>query len=141
MNPRKVGHLPAQAEVEAQETFQTQALEPRWAEAQAGQRRVFFMAAAHFVFAPFLGVGWCGARLFVKAPRGRQRVNVRAALDATTPELFTVTNLTSITSVTVCEWLRLLASAHPGVPLTIVLDNARICRKFSPQELSAMLLN
>jgi transposase len=29
MNPRKVGHLAAQAEVEAQEPFKTQALEPR----------------------------------------------------------------------------------------------------------------
>jgi transposase len=86
------------------------------------------MAAAPLGLAPFLGVVWCFARLFVKAPSGRQRVNVLAALDATTHELFTVTTLTSLTSVTVGELLRLLASAHPGVPLTLVLENARYQR-------------
>ena len=32
---------------------------------------------------------------------------------------------TYITATTVCELLRLLASQHPGVPITLVLDNAR----------------
>jgi len=45
-------------------------LEPRLAEAQAGQRAVFFVDAAHFVLATFLGWMWCKARLFVKAARG-----------------------------------------------------------------------
>jgi transposase len=128
MKPRKVGQIPAKADVEAQEAFKTAELEPRLQEAQVGQRLVFFLDAAHFVFAPFLGVVWCFARLFVKAPCGRQRVNVLAALNATTRELFTVHNLTYITSATVCELLRVLAGAHPGVPLTIVLDNARYQR-------------
>ena len=105
-----------------------QELEPRLEEAQAGHRLVFFMDAAHFVFAPFLGVVWCFERLFVKAPSGRQRVNVLAALNATTREIFTVHNLTYITSATVCELLRVVAGAYPGVPLTIVLDNARYQR-------------
>ena len=139
MKPRKVGQIPAKADVEAQETFKTQALEPRLAQAQAGQRRVFFMDAAHFVFAPFLGMVWCFTRLFVKAPSGRQRVNVLAALDATTHDLFTVTNLTYITSVTVCELLRLLACAHPGLPLTVVLDNARYQRCHLVQTLARSL--
>jgi transposase len=125
MNPRKVGPLAAKAEVEAQETVKTQALEPRLAEAPAGQRRVFFLAAAPLGLAPFLGVVWCFARLFVKAPSGRQRVHGLAARATTTPELCTVTNLTSIPSVTVGEVLRRLASAPPGVPLTIGLENAR----------------
>ena len=139
MKPRKVGQIPAKADVAAQETFKTQALEPRLAEAQAGHRLVFFMAAAHFVFAPFLGVVWCFARLFVKAPSGRQRVNVLAALNATTRTLFTVTNLTSITSATVCELLRLVADAHPGLPLTVVLDNARYQRCQLVQRLAQSL--
>jgi transposase len=139
MKPRKVGQIPAKADVEAQETFKTQELEPRLAQAQAGQRRVFFMDAAHFVFAPFLGVVWCFTRLFVKAPSGRQRVNVLAALDATTHELFTVTNLTYVTAVTVCELLRLLAGTHPVIPLTIVLDNARYQRCHLVQTLAQSL--
>ena len=86
------------------------------------------MDAAHFVFAPFLGMVWCVTRLFVKAPSGRQRLNVLAALNARTREVFTVQNLTYITAETVCELLRLLAGAHPGIPITIILDNARYQR-------------
>lgn len=139
MQPRKVGQIPAKADVTAQEDFKTGQLEPRLEEAKAGQRLVFFMDAAHFVFAPFLGWVWCFERLFVKAPSGRQRFNVLAALNATTREIFTVTNLTYITSGTVCELLRLLAGAHPGVPITIVLDNARYQRCALVQGLAPQL--
>jgi transposase len=97
-------------------------------EAGAGQRAVFFIDAAHFVFAPFLGIVWCFQRLFVKAPSGRQRVNVLAALNAITHEVLTVQNLTYITAETVCELLRLLANAQPGIPVTVILDNARYQR-------------
>jgi DDE superfamily endonuclease len=86
------------------------------------------MDAAHCVFAPVLGMIWCFTRLFVKAPAGRQRLNVLAAVNATTHELFTVAKLTDITAETVCELLRLLASAYQGLPITIMLDNARYQR-------------
>ncbi len=78
---------------------------------------------------------WC----FEQAPSGRQRLNVLAALNATTREICTVSNLTSITSATVCELLRLLAGAHPGVSLTIVLDNARYQRCALVQSLAQRL--
>ena len=139
MKPRKVGQIPAKADVAAQEAFKTEQLEPRLEEAKSGQRVVFFMDAAHFVFAPFLGLMWCFERLFVKAPSGRQRLNVLAALNATTREIWSVRNLTSITSETVCELLRLLAGAHPGMPLTIVLDNARYQRCALVQSLAQRL--
>lgn len=139
MKPRKVGQIPAKADVVAQETFKTAELEPRLEEAKTGQRVVFFMDAAHFVFAPFLGLVWCFERLFVKAPSGRQRLNVLAALNATTRELFSVQNLTYITSETVCELLRLLAGAYPGMPMTIVLDNARYQRCTLVQSLARSL--
>jgi transposase len=86
------------------------------------------MDAAHFVFAPFLGMVWCFTRLFVKAPSGRQRLNVLAAVDAITHELFTIENLTYITAETVCELLRRLAGAYQGLAITIILDNARYQR-------------
>jgi transposase len=95
--------------------------------------------AAHFVFAPFLGILWCVQRLFVKAPSGRQRFNVLAALHATSHELFTVTNLTYITATTVCELLHLLAEASLGLPITVVLDNARYQRCALVQTLAATL--
>jgi transposase len=56
MKPRKGGQMPAKADVLAQEAFKTVHLEPRLAEAKAGQRVVFFLDAAHFVFAPFCSV-------------------------------------------------------------------------------------
>jgi transposase len=86
------------------------------------------MDAAHVVFAPFLGRLWSFTRLFVKAPSGRQRLNVLATVNAITHELFTVENLTYITAETVCDLLRLLASAYQGLPITIILDNARYQR-------------
>jgi transposase len=91
------------------------------------------------VFAPFLGILWCVQRLFVKAPSGRQRFNVLAALHATSHELFTVTNLTYITATTVCELLHLLAGAYAGLPLTVVLDNARYQRCTLVQTLATTL--
>jgi transposase len=139
MQPRKVGQIPAKADVTAQEECKTGQREPRLEEAKAGQRLVCFMEAAHVVFAPLLGWVWCFERLFVKAPSGRQRFNVLAALHATTRDRFTVTNLTYITSETVCELLRLLASAHPGIPITIVLDNARYQRCALVQSLAQRL--
>ena len=99
-------------------------MEPRLAEAQAGQRVVLFMDAAHFVFAPFLGMVWCFARLFVKAPSGRQRLNVLAALNAITHELDTVENLTYITAETVCALWRRVAGAQAGLPIRLIVDKA-----------------
>jgi hypothetical protein len=52
-------------------------------------------------------------------------LNVLAAVDGISHELFTVENLTYMTAETVCELLRLIAGAHPGIPITICLDNAR----------------
>lgn len=125
MKCRKVGVIPAKADGVAQEAFKTTKREPRLEEAQAGQRAVFFVDAAHFVLAPFLGMLWCFACLFIRAPAGRQRFNVLAALNAITHELFMVTNDTYITATTVCELLHQLAAQRLGIPITLVLDNAR----------------
>ena len=122
---RKVGMLPAKADVDVQETFKTTELEPRLEEAKAGQRAVFFVDAAHFVLAPLLGRLWGFARVFIRAPAGRQRFTVLGALNAITHELVMVTNDTYITASTVAELLCQLAARHLGVPITRVLDNAR----------------
>jgi transposase len=139
MKCRKVGVIPAKADVAAQETFKTTALEPRLAEAQAGQRAVFFVDAAHFVLAPFLGMLWSFVRVFIRAPAGRQRFNVLAALNALTHELVMVTNDTYITATTACELLHALAAQHVGVPITLVLDNARYQKCRIVAELAASL--
>jgi len=103
-------------------------LEPRFAEAQAGKRTVFFVDAAPCVFGAFLGYLWCFARCWVKAPSGRQRLNVLGALHAITSEVIPVTHLTSINSESVCQWLGKLRALGLQVPMTLVLDNARYQR-------------
>ncbi len=72
--------IPAKADPAVQDAYLDTELEPRLTEAQTGQRAVFFVDAAHFVLAPFLGFLGSVARLFIQAPCGRQRFNVLAAL-------------------------------------------------------------
>jgi transposase len=128
MKPRKMAAIPAKADPQVQQEFLKQKLLPTLEQAIAGQRAVFFVDASHFVLAPFLGIVWCFARLFIKAPSGRQRFNVLGALNAITKELTTVCNDSYITAQQVCQLLDKLAAQHVGVPITIVLDNARYQR-------------
>lgn len=139
LKPRKVGMIPAKADPKVQEKFVNEELAPRIAEAQTGNRTLFFVDAAHFVLAPFLGFLWSFTRLFIKAPAGRQRFNVLGALNALTHELITVTNSSYINSDSVCELLLKIAEASTGVPITVVLDNARYQRCKKVQEYAASL--
>ncbi|MEA3288350.1 MAG: IS630 family transposase, partial [Candidatus Marinimicrobia bacterium] len=125
MAPRKVGMIPAKADIEEQERFITEELEPRLEEAKSGKRVVFFVDAAHFVLAPFLGILWSFKRLFIKAPAGRKRFNVLGALNATTHELITVTNDTYINAQSFCDLLWRISRLDDKVPITLILDNAR----------------
>jgi transposase len=86
---------------------------------------VFFVDAAHFVVAAFLGWLWCRARMFVRGASGRQRYNVLGALNAVSHELVRVTNHTYITAETVCDLLRQIAAMGSKTPITLVMDNAR----------------
>lgn len=77
----------------------------------------------------FLGYLWSFTRIFIKAPSGRQRFNVLGAINAITKELVLVTNTSYITSIQICEMLvKIALRATAGVPITIVLDNARYQR-------------
>ena len=125
LRPRKVGMLPAKADADRQEEFLEKKLNPVLDEAKDDERKVFFVDAAHFVLAPFLGFLWSINRLFIKAPAGRKRFNVLGALDAITHELVTVTNDTYINAQSVCDLLWKLHQLHPNMPITLVLDNAR----------------
>lgn len=136
---RKVGMIPAKVDVAVQEDFQKNHLEPRLTEAKAGKRAVFFVDAAHFVLAPFLGWLWCVTRLFLKAPSGRQRLNVLAALNVVTHELVMVTNHDYVNAQTVGELLQQLSQLSLLVPLTLVLDNARYQKCHAVQELADRL--
>lgn len=120
--------LPAKADPDAQARYLGDELEPRVAQARAGQRAGFCVDAAHLVLAPVLGFLWSLPRIFLRAPAGRQRFNVLGALTAITHELLTVTTDTYITATEVCTLLRSRAALNLGLPLTVVLDNARYQR-------------
>ena len=100
-------------------------MQPRLDQAAAGLRTVFFVDAAHFVLAPFLGFLWSFTRVFIKAPAGRKRFNVLGALNAVTHELIAVQNDTYINAQTVCDLLVRIAKSAGEMPITLVLDNAR----------------
>ena len=116
---------PRPENLDEQDTFQHQELEPRLAEAQAGHRTVLFMDAAHFVQGAVLGMLWCFVRLFIASPSGRRRFNVLGALNAVTKEVLTFTNETYITAESVCQLLTQIAAHYAGTAITVVLDNAR----------------
>lgn len=89
---------------------------------------MFFVDAAHFVLASFLGWLWCASRVFIRAASGRQRYNVLGAFNAVSHELIQVSNTSYITAETVCQLLRKIAASGLGIPITLVLDNARYQR-------------
>lgn len=95
--------------------------------------------ASHFVLASFLGWIWCFARMHVKAASGRQRYNVLGALNAVTHELITEINTTYINALSICALLRKIASAGVGLPITLVLDNARYQKCALVQDLAKEL--
>src|SRR3954466_6827075 len=112
--------------VKAQAKFLEDELEPRLEEARQGRRRLYFVDASHFVFATLLGVVWCWARQAIRAASGRKRYNVLAALDGVSHKLICVSNHSCINADSVCLLLRAVAEAAlPGLPITLVLDNAR----------------
>src|SRR5271165_2239677 len=127
---RKVSAIPVPPKKTIEEHAKEQArflkdeLEPALEEARAGRAALFFVDAAHFVWAPFLGCLWCLARLFVRSATGRRRYNVLGALNAVTHQLIRVTNEGYINAQSVCTLLRKLAGAGLQVPITVVLDNA-----------------
>jgi transposase len=141
---RKVGYVPGKApnpdKQAEQAAFKTEQLEPRLTEAEAGQRVVLFMDAAHFVHRAFLGYIWCFTRLFVPSPSGRKRFNVLGAVDAVSKEVLTFTNETYINAAVVCLFLLHIAQQYdPKMPITIVLDNARYQKCYLVQSCAAAL--
>jgi transposase len=122
---RKLGMIPAKADADVQREFLDEKLWPRLRQARRLRRVVCFVDAAHFVHGPYLGYLWCFVRLLMRGPSGRKRFNVLGAIDAITHELTTVCNDTVVNAGTVCELLRTLAARYVGLPLTLVLDNAR----------------
>jgi len=139
MYRRKVGMVPSKSDPDKQEEFINNKLQPVLDDASAGKRQVYFVDAAHFVLAPFLGFLWSFTRFFIKAPAGRKRFNVLGALNAITHEVVTITNDTYIDAVSVCALLRKIAALNIGIAVTLVLDNARYQKCHIVTELAELL--
>lgn len=123
---RKVKQIPDKLDIEKQETFKHEELEPLIEQARNKDIHLVFGDAAHFVLRPFLGFLYCFTALFVKASAGRKRYNVLGALDAITKELTIFTNFTYINSLSICALLdQLKAHYADGLPIYLIVDNAR----------------
>ena len=122
---RKLGMIPAKADAAEQRRYLDERLWPRLRQARRLRRVVCFVEAARFVHGPYLGYLWCFVRLLMRGPSGRKRLDVLGAIDAVTHELTTVCNDSVINAEAFCELLRKLAARYVGLPLTLVLDNAR----------------
>lgn len=125
---RKTGVIPGKADPQLQFDFFTTELSPRLEQAAKGERKVFFVDAAHFVLGSFLGMIWCFGRIFIKSGCGRQRYSVLGALDSHSKEVITVRSVGNINAESVCQLIDSIRHAHPGQNVTLVMDNARYQR-------------
>ena len=124
-NRRKVKQIPDKLDVEKQEEFKTETLEPLIEKAKNNEIHLFFVDAAHFVLRPFLGFLYCLTTLYVKTSAGRKRYNVLGALNAITKEITTFTNCSYINSFSVCQLMDRLKAKYIDLPVYLVMDNAR----------------
>lgn len=126
----KTGQIPSKANPIKQKEFLENDLEPKLAKAKAGEQKIFFVDASHFVMGVFLTCLWSISRIFVRASSGRQRFNVLGALDPFSQELITISNDSYINSDSVCDLLRKIHEKYKSISITItmVMDNARYQR-------------
>ena len=125
MARKKSMNLPAKADPQLQFEFYTQKLKPGLQQAARGERKVFFVDAAHFVLGSFLGLVWCFARPLVRTSPARQRYSVPGAIESHSKELVSVRARGNVNSETVCDLLEKICKAHPRDEITLVMDNAR----------------
>lgn len=108
-----------------QKIFAEVELNPLLHQAKAGKKVVLFTDAAHFVHGAFMSYVWCFTRIFIGTPPGRKRYNVLGAINTVTMELTSVNNDSYINAKSVCLLLKKLYLQYVGLPIILVLDNAR----------------
>lgn len=125
MKVRSTVQGPAKADPVKQQEFHDNMLQPLVQEAKEAKCHVLFMDGAHFVLAAFIGMVWCFERVYVKIAPGRFRLNVLGVINSTTHKLTALFNTDYINSTTVVELLKRIAVEYVGLPIFIILDNAR----------------
>jgi hypothetical protein len=120
------GHIPAKADTAKQQQWiKKDKLEPAIKEAQKGESQLLFMDAAQFILEPLVYALWCVTSLFIQASAGRNRINVLGVVNAITKEILTFNNTSYINAETIIAFFKKLKEHYRGIPLKIVLDNAR----------------
>ena len=108
--------------------------------ATSGDIVLLFLDASHFVMGcDFLGHIYGKTRRLVRTFSGRKRYNVLGALNYVSKKIHTITNDTYITATEVCAMLRQIASEYKGLPVHLVLDNARYQKCAAVEELAGKL--
>lgn len=125
---RKAAAIPGKCDAQLQFDFHRQEMVPRLEAAAEGTRKVFFVDAAHFVMGAFLGMLWCFGRMFIKTSPGRQRHSVLGAIDSHSHQIISVTTDGTVSAALVTALMDKIRAAHPGIPITLILDNARYQR-------------
>lgn len=128
MRYQKSAAVPGKCDPQMQFDFLDEELLPRLEEAKNGERRVFFVDAAHFVMGAFLGMVWAFARVFVRTGSGRQRYNVLGAVETRDHDFVSVRTTGSVNAETICELIARIDIAYPDEKITLVMDNARYQR-------------
>lgn len=139
MKYQKSAAVPGKADPQLQFEFLNEELLPRLEEAKKGERRVFFVDAAHFVMGAFLGMIWAFARVFVPTGSGRQRYNVLGAIETRNHDFVSVRTTGSVNAETICELIKQVSTSYPGEEVTLVMDNARYQRNVKVTELAESL--
>ena len=122
---QKIGHIPSKVDIQKQETYSEEILNPAIEKAKNGEIYLLFLDAAHFIMGVFLCNMWSKVRLFIKSSSGRQRLNVIGTIDAITKKILFQTNITTVNAEVMASFLYYLKSQLPDKPISIVLDNAR----------------
>lgn len=128
MKYRKAAAIPGKCDAQLQFDFYQQEMLPRLEQARRGERKVFFVDAAHFVMGAFLHMLWCFGRIFIKTSPGRQRYSVLGAIESHSHEIISVTTDGTVNAALVTQLLDKIRHAHPATPITLILDNARYQR-------------
>jgi transposase len=125
MRYQKSAVVPGKCNPQLQFDFLNEELLPRLEESKNGERRVFFVDAAHFVMGAFLGMIWAFARVYVRSGSGRQRYNVLGAVETRDHDFVSVRTTGYVNAGTICELILKINAAYPEEEITLVMDNAR----------------
>lgn len=113
---RKMGHLPAKVNVEKQEQWLKQELNPVIEKAKKGLYSLFFMDAAHSVLNSYLCAVWYAVRLFIKAQQEDNGWMLWGAVNAISKQIITLGNDSHVNAEVIADFLTKLKKRQQTYP-------------------------